>query len=84
MRHVDRRDPQLALERADLGAHVDPDLGVEVREWLVEQQDVGIEDEGPRQRHPLLLAAGEHRRPVLVPPGQLNQFERLTRLAVAL
>ncbi len=56
---VDGRDAQLLLEPSDLRAHLDPDLGVEVRERLVEEQDVGVEHEGAGQGHPLLLAARE-------------------------
>ena len=57
--HVDGRDAELLLELADLGAHLHADLRVEVRERLVEQQDVRVEHERPRQRHALLLTARE-------------------------
>ena len=38
-------------------AEGDPDLGVEGRERLVEEQDLGLEGEGPGERDALLLAA---------------------------
>src|SRR5262249_41564345 len=56
---VDRRDAELLLERANFTPHLDPDLGVQVRERLVEEQDVGGQHEGSGQRHPPLLASGE-------------------------
>jgi hypothetical protein len=40
-------------------AHLDADLGVQVRERLVQQENVGVEDQRSRERHPLLLAARE-------------------------
>ena len=56
---VDGRDPELALDLADLVAQGDADLGVERGERLVEQQDRRLEGERPRQRDALLLAAGQ-------------------------
>ena len=44
----------------------------------------GSVDQRPRQRDPLLLAAGEHRGRCLSRPGQLHQLERLARPRVAL
>ena len=46
VRHVDRRDAELALQRADLPPHLQPELRVEVRERLVQEQDVGLERRG--------------------------------------
>jgi hypothetical protein len=47
------------LDPADLVAELDPDLGVEGRERLVEQQHGGLDRERAGQRDPLLLAAGQ-------------------------
>src|SRR5438046_223392 len=47
--NVDGGDPNLALERAHVKAHLLPELGVEVGERLVEQQDVGGYDERSRE-----------------------------------
>ena len=57
--HVDRGDPDLALQALELDLHVVAQLLVERAERLVEQQDGGAGDEGSRQRHALLLAARE-------------------------
>jgi hypothetical protein len=35
------------------------ELGVQVRQGLVEQQDFGMDHQRPRQGHALLLAAGQ-------------------------
>src|SRR5256886_9261258 len=35
---VDRRDPEVLLDLADLAAKPEPDLRVERRQWLVEQE----------------------------------------------
>ena len=36
-----------------------PKLGVQVGQRLVEQEDLGVADDGPAHGHPLALAAGE-------------------------
>ena len=45
-----------ALQLAKLDLELLPELAVEGAERLVEKQDLGLEHEGARQRHPLLLA----------------------------
>ena len=57
--HVDRRDAELALQLADLRAHLHAELGVEVGQRLVEQQDVGVR---ARARAPARPAAAGRRR----------------------
>ena len=59
MRHVDGGDAQLLLELADLGADLDADLRVEIGQRLVQQQDVGVQNQRPRQGHALLLPSRE-------------------------
>src|SRR6266545_6941013 len=59
VRDVHGRDSQVLLQLADLGAHLDPDLRIEVRQRLVQEQDVRIQHEGAGERNALLLAAGE-------------------------
>jgi hypothetical protein len=51
--------PELLLELADLRAHLDTDLGVEIGQRLVEEEDIGIEHEGPGEGHALLLTTRE-------------------------
>ena len=57
--HVDERDPDLELDPLQLHLELAAELEVEGPERLVEEQDRGIVDQGPRERHALLLAARE-------------------------
>ena len=59
MRDVDRGRAVGALELADLDAHVDPQLRIEIGERLVEHQQRRLDDERPRERDALLLPARE-------------------------
>ena len=59
VRHVDRGDAELALEPLELEAHRLAQLGVEVGQRLVEQQQRRLDDEGAREGETLLLAAGQ-------------------------
>ncbi len=54
---VHRGGPQLVLELLDLGPHLHPEPGVQVRERLVEQEHRRVADDGPPQGHPLALPA---------------------------
>src|SRR5262245_2891126 len=68
--HVDGGDAELAMDPLDLDLHLLAQVLVERAERLVEQQDVGLEHEGPRQGYTLLLAARELTRP---PAGQITK-----------
>ena len=59
MRDVDEGDPEVVLDRLQLELHLLAQLQVERAERLVEQQHLRPVDERPRERDPLLLAAGE-------------------------
>ena len=56
--------------------HLDAGQGVEGAERLVEQQQVGVADQGPGQRDALGLAAGERQRPGVVLVGEPDLVER--------
>ena len=62
VRDVDEGDAERGLQLLQLGAHADLQERVERRQRLVEQQRFGIGDQRARQRHALLLAAGQLRR----------------------
>ena len=47
------------MQLLDLGAHVDAQLGVEIGERLVEQEQLGIAHQRAAHRDALALAAGE-------------------------
>ena len=80
MRHVDRRDAEPVLQLAQLDAHVGAQLGVEVRQRLVEQQHLRGKHAGARERDPLLLPAGELRGRPPFEPGHLHQREHRAHL----
>ena len=54
-----------AKNDADLVGEGEPGLIVECREWLVEQQDVGLGDQCAGERRPLTHSAGELMRIML-------------------
>ena len=56
---VDGRDTEAALQRGDLGAGLDAELGVEVRQRLVHEEHLRAPDDRPAHRDPLTLATGE-------------------------
>ena len=75
--HVNGRNPELLLDLGQLEAHALPELGVEIAERLVEQQEPRLHDQGARQRHPLLLPAGELVRIAVVVAGEADDAELL-------
>ena len=76
---VDEGDAGAALQALQLDAHLLAELGVEVGQRLVEQQDFRLDHEAAGQRHALLLAAGELVRIALLQPGQIDQRQRVAR-----
>ncbi len=59
MGDVDRGRRQAALQFADFDPHGDAQLGVEVRQRLVEQEHFWLPHDGAAHRHALALAAGQ-------------------------
>ena len=64
------------LQVAQLAAHLDAHLGVEIGQRLVEQQHLRLDRDGARERDALLLAAGELRRTAIGEMRQADQLER--------
>ena len=56
---VDRGGAHLQMHLFDLGAHLHPELGIEVRQRLVEQEHLGVAHDGAAHGDALALAAGE-------------------------
>jgi hypothetical protein len=56
---VDRGDAEAALQRRDLGAGLHAQLGVEVGQRLVHEEDLGGADDGAAHGDALTLATGE-------------------------
>ncbi len=80
---IDEGDAGAALQLLELDAHALAQLGVEIGQRLVEQQDVGLDHQRARQRDALLLAAGQFVRIAALEPGQVDQRQRLLDLALA-
>src|ERR1700730_17183702 len=74
--HEDEGDANLLLDAFQLKLHLLSELEIESAKRLVEEQDLGVIDKRPSQRHPLLLAAGELRGAPLAVPAEIDQLER--------
>ena len=59
---IDRGGLDHLMHALDLGAHLHAQLGVEVRQRLVEQEHLRIAHDGAAHRHALALAAGQRLR----------------------
>ena len=57
--HVDRGRADPLLEKFEFLARRRAQLGIEIREWLIQQEDRRFAHNRPRQRHPLPLASRE-------------------------
>jgi hypothetical protein len=84
MGDVDEGDPHLVLDALELYLHLLAELQVQRAQRLVQEQHPRIHHQRAGERDALLLAAGEHRGPVLLPAGHLHQLERFPRLGLAL
>ena len=62
MGDIDHGGIDALVKGFDLRAQLHPQLGVKVRQRLIEQENLGVSDHGPAHRHPLALAAGERSR----------------------
>ncbi len=74
MRDVNRREAQLLLNPADLHAHLDAQLRVEVGERLVKEHQIRLDDHGARKRHALTLAAAHLARIAVFKPSRSTSF----------
>jgi hypothetical protein len=66
-------------QRGDLGPQPLPQVRVEVGERFVAEQHGGPGDQGPGQRHPLLLPARQFRRAAVCQPGQPHPVQHRQR-----
>ena len=81
VRDVHRRDPEPALQRRDLRPRLNPQLRIEVREWLVEQEHVRLAHDRAPHRDPLALPPRKGPR---LPAQVLLEVEHLRRLGDAI
>lgn len=63
------------LKAADEVAHFVAQVGIEVGERFVEEEDLGLEDEGAGKRNALLLPAREFGGAAVLVAGKLNEVE---------
>jgi hypothetical protein len=73
----ERGEAERALQLADLDPDFLAELGVEVRERLVEEQELRLDHQRARERHALLLAPGELARQPVAEPFEAHQAQRL-------
>ncbi len=59
MGDVDGRGAEALVQGLKLGPGLNPQFGVEVREWFVKEEDLGIADDGAAHGDPLPLSAGQ-------------------------
>ena len=76
MCHRDEGASHALMQRAQLLLQFPAQLPVERGQRFIQQQQGGIEHQRARQRHALLLAAGQLDRPAVPEPLQLHQIER--------
>ena len=77
MRDVDGGEAQLLLQAADLHAHLDAQLRVEVGERLVEHQQIRLDDQRARKRHALPLSAGHLARIAALKALQVDDLQHV-------
>ena len=81
---VDHRRAQRLVQTGDLDAHADAELGVEIGERLVEQEDLRLAHDRPADRHALALAARKFARLALQERLQPQDPRGLRHLGVDL
>jgi len=77
VRDKNRGQAKPLLQRPDFFAHLDPQFGIQIRQWFVEQKHLGLNRQRPRNRDPLLLTAGKLARITVGIRIQTHHVERL-------
>ena len=75
VRHVHGGDAERIVQATDLRAHLLAQVGVQVGQRLVQQQHLGLDHDRPRQRHALLLPAGQFRRIAVLQMAKLHHVQ---------
>lgn len=73
---VDDRRPEFAMESLEFRAHVHPEFGVQIREWLVHQEHVGVAHDCAGNRNALALPAGHFVGHPVEHPLELDDIRR--------
>ena len=82
MGHVDDGRVEILVEPLDFGSHLHAQLGIEVGQRLVHQEDGRIADKGAAQRDTLLLAARQLSGLALEKVGDVEHARRVAHLLV--
>ena len=77
VRHIEDSDIQLLLQGLDLKAHLLTQIGIQIRQRLIEEQERGLADKRTRERDALLLAARELRRQTFFQPLHPDDLHHL-------
>ena len=81
MRHQHKGDPQGALQGLQLDLHLAPQLAVQCRQRLVQQQDFGFIHNSAGKGHTLLLPARHFPNPPGPKARQTHHIQRAVNLA---
>ncbi len=84
MRDMNGGEAEALMQAFQLMPHGQPDLGIEVGERFVEQQDRRIHRQRPAERNTLALPAGQGCHLAVAIALQPEQVENLGNLAVAI
>ncbi len=82
MRDIDERGAQALVQLGDFGPHLRAQLGVQVREGFVEEEDLRVAHDGAPQRDALPLAAGKRLRLAVQQVGDVERAGRLFHAAL--
>ena len=83
VRDVERRDAERLVQAPDLEAHLLAQVGVEIGQRLVQQQDLGLDDQRARHRDALLLATRQLPGVPRLVSGQLDDTQHLAHAGLA-
>ena len=81
VRDVDAGKTELAVDRAQMRAQLDPQQGIQIGKWLVQQHHLRPGGQSARQRNALLLTAAEHG---WVAVGEVTALDHVQHLECAL
>ena len=84
MGDVDHGLAKLLVEPLDLGAHLVPELGIQVGKRLVEQEETRIPDDRPADRDALALAAGKLSRQAFQERRNVQHLRRVSHATLDL
>ena len=60
--HIDEGQAGILVKFRDFLAHLDPQLGIEIGQGLIHQEELGMAYESPAKRNSLTLSAGQFSR----------------------